>query len=112
MICKTAYKKGDKNACDFIIVSVFYIMETNITERELLIRDKKTRLPILQMHKNIYSTVAKLVMLGMTKHFLKMYVFFVRFYLFYLILFFNSDFFYISDILMHDIIGYFRIFRF
>ena len=39
-------------------------------------------------------------------------MFFVRFYLFYFILFFNWDFFYILDILMHDIFGYsdFRVF--
>ena len=58
----------------------------------------------------VAKLVVMLVMLSMTKHFLKMYVFLFAFI--YFILFFNWDFFYISDILMHDIFGYFRIFRF
>ena len=58
----------------------------------------------------VSKLVVMLVMLSMTKHFLKMYVFLFAFI--YLILFFNWDFFYILDILMHDIFGYsdFRVF--
>ena len=58
----------------------------------------------------VAKLVVMLVMLSMTKHFLKMYVFLFAFI--YFILFFNRDFFYILDILVHDIFGYFRIFRF
>ena len=57
-----------------------------------------------ETHKTLERAVAKLVvmlvMLSMTKNFLKMYVF---------ILFFNSDFFYISDIVMH-VFSDFRVF--
>ena len=60
---------------------------------------------------SVAKLAVMLVMLSMSKNFLKI-CFFVRFYLFYFILFFNSDIFYILDILMHDIFGFFRIFRF
>ena len=89
-------------------------------ECDLMVHSRKHIVIFSRMHfvtfVRIRHAVAKLVvmlvMLSMTKHFLKMYVFFVRFYLFYFILFFNRDFFYILDILVHDICGYFRIFRF
>ena len=42
MICKTAYKKDVKNACEFIIVSVILYPGLYYRARHLLTRDQKT----------------------------------------------------------------------